>query len=218
VLLTHGHHDHVRALKLKNPFTVKHRVPLYASEPLLGLLAGWCCTGEALRPGRVERVGGLDVLPFLKPHDADDPLGFVLDDGESRLAVLTDLGRVPPEVLALLRDTTYFIFEANHDVDMERASSRPLHLVQRVLGEYGHLSNDQAGEALAAAVGPGTRMVLLAHLSDECNTPRLAYETVNGYLDRAGYGGGLCVAPLFARSVVFTRENAPRLSAEAVGD
>jgi len=218
VLLTHGHHDHIRALKLKSPFTVKHGVPLYASAPLLDLVGWWGCAGEVLRPGRVTRVGGLDVLPFLKPHDADDPLGFLIDDGESRLAVLTDLGWVPPDVLALLRDTTYFIFEANHDVEMETNSGRPFHLIRRVLGSEGHLSNDQAGEALAAAVGPRTRMVLLAHLSDECNTPRLAFETVGSYLDQAGYGGGLCVAPLFARSVVFTGENAPRLSAEAARD
>jgi len=223
VLITHGHSDHIRALGLKNPFTAKHRVPLYACGRLIRYLEGWSPTGRLgethpIRPGAAFRVGGLNVVPFLKSHDCDDPLGFLIDDGSSRIAVVTDLGRVTREIVTLLRGSTYLIFESNHDVDMELHSSRPLHLIQRVLGDRGHLSNEQAGQALAEIVGPETRMVLLAHLSDECNTPELAYTTVDRYLDEAGYGGGLGIAPLFECSCLFSAGHTPRRSSEALAD
>ncbi|MEW6032657.1 MAG: MBL fold metallo-hydrolase [Bacillota bacterium] len=227
VLVTHGHSDHVAALRLRNPFTVKHRVPLYASGRVLDSLLAWdgwvggcgrLAAGEnhAVQPQRPFRVGGLEVRAFLKPHDCEDPLGFLIDDGESRIAVVTDLGCVPAEMVALLRDSTYLIFESNHDVDMELGSDRPVELIRRVLGDRGHLSNEQAAEALARIVGPGTKMVLLAHLSDECNTPELAYGAVAARLEEAGYRDGLGVAPLFSPSRVFSAAHAPRLAGEAV--
>jgi len=217
VLVTHDHRDHVRALWVRKPFTAKHGVPLLASEATLFSLevsgpADHLGDTQAVRPDETVRVGGLQVLPFLKPHDAPDPLGFLLDDGSSRLGVVTDLGRVDPAVARLLEDCTYLIFEANHDVRMELTSGRPQHLIDRVLGDLGHLSNEQAARALAAIVGRTTRLVVLAHLSDECNLPELAFSTVSRALDQAGYAGGLAVAPLFGPSCFFSAENAPRSS------
>lgn len=239
VFLTHGHSDHVAAVRLRRPFTRKFHVPLYASRSLLASLADGVAVGPAgdtgagapeggpfasglgeahpLRAATPVQVGGLEVTPFLKPHDADDPFGFVLTDGESRLAVVTDLGCVSREIVRLLRGSTFLVFESNHDVDMELNSGRPAHLIRRVLGDRGHLSNEQAGEALAEIAGPETRMVVLAHLSDECNTPELALSTVSRYLDEAGYGGGLAVAPMFQRSCQFSESHTPRLQAEALG-
>jgi len=209
VLVTHGHADHVAALRLRHPFTAKHRVPLYAAGHLIHTLT------HPVRAGRPFRVGGLEVTAFRKPHDAPDPLGFLITDGEAQIAVLTDLGTVYGETVRLLRGSTFLVFESNHDVEMELRSGRPGHLIRRVLGDQGHLSNEQAGKALAGIVGPETKMVLLAHLSDECNTPELAYGTAARHLDQAGYGGGLGVAPLFVRSCAFTEEHAPRLPIEA---
>ena len=228
VLATHGHADHVAALRLRHPFTAKHRVPLYATGHLIHTLtyedpqapySPRHCRhlGEthAVRAGRPFKVGGLEVTAFRKPHDAPDPLGFLITDGEAQIAVLTDLGTVYGETVRLLRGSTFLVFESNHDVEMELRSGRPGHLIRRVLGNQGHLSNEQAGKALAGIVGPETKMILLAHLSDECNTPELAYGTVVRHLDQAGYGGGLGVAPLFGRSCAFTEEHAPRLPIEA---
>ncbi len=222
VLVTHDHGDHVAALRLVHPFTRKHGVPLYGSRSLIESLSYGSGNHERLgetvpvRAGKAFRVGGLAVTPFRKSHDAPDPLGYLIADSAVTLAVATDLGTVDRETVGLLRDTTYLIFEANHDVELELHSDRPVHLIRRVLGDRGHLSNEQAGEALAAIAGPGTRMILLAHLSDECNTPGLAWQTVSGYLDRAGYTGGLCVAPMFDRSCCFSEGHAPRLAVEAV--
>ncbi len=222
VLVTHDHGDHVAALRLVNPFTRKYAVPLYASRSLIRTLSLGSehhrRLGETVpvRAGKLFRVGGFDVVPFAKSHDAPEPLGFLLSDAEASLAVVTDLGKVDRETVRLLGGATHLIFESNHDVDLELNSGRPYHLIRRVLGEHGHLSNEQAGMALAAIAGADTRMVLLAHLSDECNTPELAWRTVSGYLDKAGYAGGLSVAPMFGRSCCFHEEHAPRSPAEAV--
>jgi len=226
VLVSHDHGDHVAALRLRRPFTAKHRVPLYASRSLIEAL-GFDFTrdrprdlGEVrfVRAGQTWRVGGLEVTAFRKSHDCPEPLGFLVNDGESGIAVATDLGTVTRETVSLLRDSTYLIFESNHDVDTELRSGRPVHLIRRVLGDRGHLSNEQAGQALARIVGLSTRMVLLAHLSDECNTPDLAFRTVAGYLDEAGYDGGLAVAPLFGRSCVFSDQHTPRAAGESLAD
>lgn len=224
VLVTHDHADHVAALRLRHPFTAKHRVPLYGSIALIETLSyDWSVGRErrlgetvVVRAGRTVRIKGLEVTPFRKSHDAPEPLGFLLTDGVSRLAVATDLGTVGREIITLLRGSTHLIFESNHDVDMEVNSGRPVHIIRRVLGNRGHLSNEQAGEALARIVERETKMVLLAHLSDECNTPELAYSTVARYLDEAGYTGGLGVAPMFGRSCLFSEEHSPRLQTEAL--
>jgi phosphoribosyl 1,2-cyclic phosphodiesterase len=227
VLATHDHSDHVTALRLVNPFTRKFGVPLYGSPALLASLSLGVGSGGRvysrrlgetipLLAGKIVRVGGLTVLPFRKSHDAPEPLGYLITDGEAQVAVATDLGAVDAEMIRLLRGTTYLIFESNHDVDLEIQSGRPLHLIQRVLSDRGHLSNEQAGDALAEIAGRETRMILLAHLSDECNTPELAYATVAGRLQMAGYTGGLGVAPLFERSCSFTHSHTPRLRCEAV--
>lgn len=224
VMVTHDHWDHVAALRLRHPFTAKHRVPLWATEPLVRSLLptedGRRDLGSVRRiaAGKVFQVGGLEVTAFAKPHDAPDPLGFILDDGECRAAVVTDLGVVTRAIAGLLRDSTYLIFESNHDVEMELNSGRPVHLIRRVLGDHGHLSNDQAAEALAEIAGPRTRMILLAHLSDECNTPELALGAVGRALDDAGYSGGLAVAPMFERSCLFSEEHTPRLPCQAVAE
>jgi len=227
VLVTHDHSDHVTALRLVNPFTRKFGVPLYGSRTLLESLSSGARPGGReyrrrlgetvpVRAGQVARVGGLTVLPFRKSHDAPEPLGYLVTDGEAQVAVATDLGVVDREIVDLLRGVAYVIFESNHDVDLEVRSGRPLHLIRRVLSDHGHLSNEQAGEALAAIAGPETKMILLAHLSDECNTPELAYSTVARYLDGAGYSGGLGVAPLFERSRSFADDHTPRAPVEAV--
>ncbi len=224
VLVTHDHADHVGALRLRHPFTAKHLVPLFGSRTLIESLGYDWGTGrsralgetQAVRAGRTFRVGGLEVTAFRKSHDAPEPLGFLLTDGVEQVAVATDLGVVGRDLVSLLRGSTYLIFESNHDVEMEINSGRPVHLIRRVLGDHGHLSNEQAGEALARIVGPETRMVLLAHLSDECNVPELAHATVSRYLEEAGYGRGLGIAPMFGRSCLFGDGHCPRLAGEAL--
>ena len=97
----------------------------------------------------------------------------------------------------------HLVFESNHDVDMEKNSGRPWHLIRRVLGRLGHLSNDQAAEALSRIVTSRTRQVILAHLSTECNTPEIAKRVVSQSLKRSGKSPSVHVAP--AREIALFR-------------
>lgn len=216
IFLSHEHNDHIRALTVKHPFSQRHGVPVYAparfwrtTAPRLGPMEPrWCRTIE---PGQTVTVGDrgdrpgrsgaapLRVTAFAKSHDATDPVSFALSSAGERLGVVTDLGRADPDadagLFSLLRGCEHLIFESNHDENLERASGRPAHLIARVLGPRGHLSNNQAGRALARLVTGATRSVVLAHLSLECNTPALALETVRGHLRGTAFAGRLTAAP-----------------------
>jgi len=199
VLISHEHTDHVNALRLVHPFAARHGIPVYApdgfwrvSGHIARRLPGLC---RRLEPESTVRLGGLGVTTLRKPHDAADPVAFVISGGQERLAVVTDLGHVPPALQAGLRDCTYYIFESNHDPGLERRSRRPWPLIRRVMGDLGHLSNQQAAAVLANLVGPATRSILLAHLSLDCNTPELAESVVGEALAARGFRGGLLAAP-----------------------
>ncbi len=193
LLITHHHQDHTQALRLKGPLASRYGIPVYGSGSFwegwkeTARRAGWGSldgVATVIESGQTAQVGGLSVTAFSRPHDASGSLGFVLESRSSALAVLTDLGHVPSQLCRALRGVEHIIMEANHDRDMEENSGRPRYLKDRVLGPLGHLSNDQAGEALEAIMSRETRSVLLAHLSLDCNTPPVALATVSRYLGR----------------------------------
>jgi len=187
VLFTHDHEDHCRgAPQLRR----RHALPFYANEGTSagvelvhrGMQAEW----RIFETASTFAVGGLRVEAFSVPHDASDAVGFAIVDGCVRLGVVTDLGSVTALVRHKLAACDALVLETNHDVEMLRQSGRPWSLIQRILGPRGHLSNEQAAELLAAVLGPRLRLLVLAHLSAECNTPSLAAAAVRGVLRDAG--------------------------------
>lgn len=201
LFITHEHSDHTSALRLRKPFAVRHRVPVYA-EPAFWRVWDGDRLGElpdALRrevsSGETIRVGGLSVRAVAKPHDTNSSIGFVVSDGDERVAVVTDLGHVNDDVARAIAGVEHIVIESNHDVTMELASGRPWPLINRVLGDRGHLSNEQCLAALLRVVGPRTRTVLLAHLSLDCNSPALVRRVVGGGLAAAGHCCTLEIAP-----------------------
>lgn len=201
LFISHEHVDHTNALRLRKPLAVRHRIPVYA-EPAFWRTWDAERSGEVpetlrreVSPGETVRVGGLSVRAVAKPHDTQSSVGFVVSDGEERVAVLTDLGHVNDEITQAIAGVDHFVFESNHDVGMELASGRPWPLIHRVLGDRGHLSNEQCLAALLQVVGPSTRTVLLAHLSLDCNDPDLVRRVVGGGLVAAGHRCALEIAP-----------------------
>ncbi|MGE5559624.1 MAG: MBL fold metallo-hydrolase [Chloroflexota bacterium] len=192
LFLSHEHTDHTIALRLRKPFAARHGIPVFAEHEFWRVWdresAGDLphALRRTIRPGEPVSIGSLRVRAIRKPHDTESSVGFLVSDGDERLAVLTDLGHVPASVEQELGAVHHFVFESNHDVNMERSSGRPWPLVQRVLGDYGHLSNEQCLAALMRLAGPQTRTVLLAHLSIDCNDPELARSVVCGGLAAAG--------------------------------
>lgn len=200
LFITHEHSDHVKAMCLVTPFAQKYRTPVYASRGFWKWYSRYACRldRDLMRPiaaGEEVVVSKSRVRAFSKPHDASEPLGFVVELEGERAGFATDLGYVTEEVESCLRGIEYLVFESNHDVDMEKRSGRPWPLIQRVIGSLGHLSNDQAAQALSDLVTAETKQVILSHLSTECNTPEIARSVVEKSLKRAGKTVAVQVAP-----------------------
>ena len=185
VLLTHEHRDHVAGLPV---FCRKYGVPVYAKE---ATWYGLACRREIdpaccrILPDSI-RLGELTVDPFSIPHDAADPVGFVLTRNGAKCTVATDVGFVTDAVRSALEDSDVVVLEANHDVGMVKNGPYPLFLQQRILSNRGHLSNADAAWTLAKLPSKPAMDVFLAHLSHENNTPSLAYDTVRNVLDTSG--------------------------------
>ncbi|KAF0166178.1 MAG: beta-lactamase domain-containing protein [Rhodocyclaceae bacterium] len=128
-------------------------------------------------------VGDLCVLPFPVPHDAREPVQFVLTDGTRRLGVLTDAGHVTPHMVAMLDDCDGLVLECNHDAQLLAMGSYPPALKRRIGGLWGHLDNAAAATLLSQLRRSSLRHVVAAHLSEENNSPALAQEALSAVLD-----------------------------------
>ncbi len=186
ILVTHEHHDHARGLER---FSTRHRVPVFSGYRTLEALnlsprhlAAW----HPLETGAIHDLGDVAVSPFPVPHDAEDPVGFVLESRGVRVGVTTDLGHVTALVVERLRGCHVLVVEANHDGGMLERGPYPWPLKQRVGGRLGHLSNDEAAGLLARAADDACRAVILAHLSENNNTAALARRAASTALADAG--------------------------------
>ncbi len=110
------------------------------------------------------------------------------------LGVAYDLGRPTTAVRYLLRDLTAIVLEANHDEVQLRTSEYPAVVQRRIAGSAGHLSNRAAAQLLAELHHPGLSVIVLAHLSQQCNTAEVAREEVRHALRRVKFRGAIHVA------------------------
>ncbi len=180
IFITHEHTDHVNGLSV---FAARHNIPVYAAPgTLLALKNKGVLTAKhvdiALNTDEIS-VAGLNIKPFRTSHDCADGRGYVITgcDGVTRAAIATDTGFVSPDLLSTITGCKLVYIESNHDVAMLRSGPYPYTLQKRILSNIGHLSNDACADALCALVNKGTTHVVLAHLSQENNTPHLAYDT-----------------------------------------
>jgi phosphoribosyl 1,2-cyclic phosphodiesterase len=188
VCVSHEHSDHTTGLRI---LSRKHGVPLYANAGTIEALSRedelkdlpW----RVFTTGQPFHIGDLLVEPFSVPHDAYDPVGFVISGGGGRVGVVTDIGVATSLVRERLKHCQALVVESNHDEQMLQEARRPWHLKQRILGRQGHLSNRSAGELVAEVASPTLSHVFLAHLSQECNRHDLAVQTVRQHLSRAGH-------------------------------
>lgn len=199
LLVTHTHADHICGL---NVLCKRWPVPIYASGETCADLArrvpslSGGDTLHSLIPGEPVQLGEISAQSFATPHDAPGSVGYLFSAGGKRAAVVTDLGYLAPTVSDALTQVDLALVEANHDVDWLRTGPYPYYLQERVLGKYGHLSNEACGELSVRLARSGASTLVLAHLSQENNTPQRAKETVSHMLESAGCGGvQLYVAP-----------------------
>jgi phosphoribosyl 1,2-cyclic phosphodiesterase len=184
ICISHEHADHIAGLLQLHK---RLGLGLYANrDTALAIRNAQDLPWNLFSSGSRFAIGDIEILPFPLPHDAYDPVGFVLTCGTSRLGVATDLG-IPTQVTReRLRGCQLLVLEANHDETLLQNSFRPWALKKRIRGRQGHLSNETAAMLLTEIAGETLQQVFLAHLSRECNTLELAMQIVRNRLAAAG--------------------------------
>lgn len=186
LLISHEHSDHLSGAAV---MARRLDLPIYSSEATISLIKRFLPGSTHLHAmnGERHRFGGLEVEMFQVSHDAPETIGFSITEGDRRLVIATDLGIVDLLTLDWLRDSDAVVLEANHDLEMLLDGPYPWDLKQRIKSQKGHLSNQQAAEALVQIASPRLKRVVLAHLSQENNRPELALEKVRSELHNAGH-------------------------------
>ena len=187
ILITHEHADHVQGLL---QLSEKLKIPVYCNGPTREQIEyqfQFRLDCRLFTTGGSFEVGDILVETFTVPHDAQDPVGFLLKTVEGNIGFLTDLGHATKLVLERVRRANVLVLEANHDIKMlQDCPHRPWSLKQRILSRHGHLSNTAAAEAVEQIISADLSHLYLGHLSSECNRPDLAYNTVNDRLQKTG--------------------------------
>lgn len=194
VLVSHEHGDHARGAFR---FAARHDLPLFATdgtwERLLRSAGNGSPDGRALVPrrGRLRAglpvpVGGFTVVPFAIPHDAGEPVGFRLEAGPEAVVLVTDFGHISPEMEAAIEGASVLLIESNYDERMLYDSRYPFPLRERIASRFGHCSNGALALYLRRRLPRSVRTLLLAHLSENTNTPALALAAAEGALRAAG--------------------------------
>lgn len=174
ILVTHEHGDHVGGVP---SLARREALPVYLTWGTYSALSA-SAFGDApihlLDARRGLEVAGFGVQPIAVPHDAREPVQFVIEDGHSRLGVLTDLGHGTPHIEQTFCRLTALVLECNHDEGMLLAGTYPPSLKRRIGGPYGHLSNGAAASILSSLDRSRLTCVVAAHLSEQNNRPELA--------------------------------------------
>lgn len=177
ILITHEHIDHCGALAV---FCKKYEVPIVCNtltaEVLRRETMAHYTNWRIFHTGRTFSIGSIEVESFSVPHDAVDPVGFLISSGSGALGVLTDMGYATKLALDCVRQAHTLLIETNHDEKLlQEDSKRPWSVKQRILSRHGHLSNHAAAEVARQLAEQGAiRRFVLGHLSRDCNTPEHA--------------------------------------------
>ena len=191
ILITHEHIDHVRSLNMISKKAVNAQVCATTGtlEKIMDKVNGqriWTVYYE-----EEFTLGDITVKPFRLSHDAAEPTGYSLVHEGKQITIVTDTGCISEEIYAQIEKADLLILEANHEVNILQMGAYPYPLKRRILGDYGHLSNETAGKCICQLLkncdGEKTPTVILAHLSRENNTPKQAYLTIRNLLFEEDY-------------------------------
>jgi phosphoribosyl 1,2-cyclic phosphodiesterase len=173
ILVTHEHSDHISGVA---KFARKHGTKVLGSYGTLSFLGDTLASQQCLEIDghQAFEFGEIWIEPYYVPHDAKEPLQYVVGDGSKRLGILTDVGRATPHIETMLTECDALVLECNHDEQMLKEGPYQDALKKRVAGPFGHLSNSSAAELLARLDTTRLKHLIAAHLSQQNNTEELA--------------------------------------------
>lgn len=192
ILVTHEHNDHIQGVGVMSR---RYDLDIYANNKT------WEAMGNKIGKIKTEHkflfdkkklktIGDIDILSFGVSHDAIDPQFYALQKNNKQFVILTDTGYVSDRMRDSLKNADAYLIESNHDVGMLRMGPYPWSLKQRILGDKGHLSNDDGALALVDLIGNKTKRVYLGHLSKENNMKEIARSAFKDTLQQRDKGVG----------------------------
>lgn len=172
ILITHTHSDHVSQIKMFNA------IPTYATQEIAtDHLHG-------VRPFEEFDVQDLHITVLPMSHDCEGTVGYIIESDNEKMVYVTDTGYIKEEVKEKINNADYYVFESNHDIEMLMQTSRPVYLKQRIIGDNGHLCNEDCANIVTDAMGTNTKEIVLAHISREGNTRDLALQALEKQLHK----------------------------------
>lgn len=188
IFVTHEHIDHIKGVGI---ISRRYDTPIFANRDT------WISMGSSIGKIKTENIKiietekdfelkDLGVYPFSVFHDAAEPVGYCFYYKNVKISIMTDTGWVNDNMKNIIKSSSLYLIESNHDLKMLKEGSYPWYLKNRILGTRGHLSNLDAGKTLSEILMGNGEIVLLAHLSKENNEPSLAHSTVRECME--GYG------------------------------
>ncbi len=182
ILITHEHNDHIKGLGV---LLRKYDIPVYTTEGTIKGISACRNMGKydsslfrEVGKNDIISIGDIEVRFHPISHDAREPVCFSFHAGSSKAVVATDIGCYDDNLSQFLMNSDCMLIEANHDVHMLEVGPYPYELKRRILGEFGHLSNDSSGKLIKSLLNNHIKGLMLGHLSKENNFEELAYETV----------------------------------------
>jgi len=182
ILITHEHADHISGLGV---IARKYGIPIYATPGTIDAIKNCSNIGKIdeslfceVEADKKLTIKDLTVNPMKISHDAAQPVAYRISYGNKKVGICTDLGVYNDYTVECLKGMDALLIEANHDVKMLQVGPYPYYLKQRILGDRGHLSNENSGRLLSRILHDKLEHIILGHLSKENNLPELAYEAV----------------------------------------
>lgn len=181
IFITHSHIDHVNGLKV---FCKKYNPVVYLTKKIHEEIIKRFEINNYVYIDDDITIDDMLIIPIKTSHDVGESFGYIFESKDKNVVYITDTGYINRKYYSKLQNKSMYILESNHDVEMLMQTSRPHHLKIRIIGDVGHLSNNDASNYLARFIGPKTKHIVLAHLSEEANDPVKARDVLIDTLNK----------------------------------